>query len=506
MSRPTTLADLAREGLGTVMRGDPGTEVLGVQHDSRAVHAKDLFVAVPGALADGTRFAADAVARGASAVMTERVLDIEIPQIVVENARRALALAAAVVYGQPTFSLDVIGITGTNGKTTVSYLVESALASMDGVSPAVMGTVSLRGPTGERPAPHTTPEGDEIARFAREVLDAGATHLVMEVSSHALALHRVDAVQFRVAAFTNLSQDHLDFHSTMDEYFRAKEKLFTDLAPATAVINVDDSRGAELAKKIRTKMWRCSTRPDAGPEVRVLWSKMERSGLSAEIATPLGAVSLKSPLLGSHNLENLVVALGCGLALEMDPHAFARGLSKAVGAPGRLERIEHPGDIAVFVDYAHTPDALGRVLSALRPVTPGRLILVFGCGGDRDQSKRPVMGEVAGSLADLVVLTSDNPRTEVASKIIEDVLPGIARVGKAVTTERAIANVSNAYITVEDRRQAINVAIQVARPGDTVLIAGKGHEDYQIVGTQKLPFDDRVEASRAINQLRGGQG
>lgn len=505
MIRATKLSDLVREGLGTVVRGDAETEVVGVQHDSRAVTSQDLFVAIPGSSADGTRFAADAVARGASAVMTERVLDIEVPQIIVDNARRALALAAAVVYGQPTFSLDVVGITGTNGKTTVSYLVESALAAMEGVTTAVMGTVSLRGPMGERPTAHTTPEGDEIARFAREVLNAGATHLVMEVSSHALALHRVDAVRFRVAAFTNLSQDHLDFHSTMDEYFHAKEKLFTDLAPASAVINVDDAHGARLAKNVKAKLWRCSTRPDAGPEVRVLWSKMERSGLSAEIATPLGSVALKSPLLGSHNLENLVVALGCGLALEMDPHAFARGLSTAAGAPGRLERVSHPGDVAVFVDYAHTPDALSRVLAALRPVTPGRLIVVFGCGGDRDQSKRPLMGEAAASSADLVILTSDNPRTESPEKILADVVPGIARAGKPSATPANFSTASDAYIVIEDRRQAINAAIQVARAGDTVVIAGKGHEDYQIVGTKKLPFDDRVEAANAIRSLGGGQ-
>lgn len=502
--RVTTLADLVREGLGTMSHGDPSTTVTGVQHDSRAVGAHDLFVAIPGATSDGTRFAADAVAKGASAIMTERALDIEVPQILVNNARRALALAAAVVYGHPTFSLDVVGITGTNGKTTVSYLVESALRSMEGVTPAVMGTVSLRGPTGERPAPHTTPEGDEIARFAREVRDAGATHLVMEVSSHALALHRVDAVRFRVAAFTNLSQDHLDFHQTMDEYFAAKEKLFTDLAPSAAVINVDDARGAMLAKKVRTKTWRCSTSAAEGPEVRVLWSKMERAGLVAEIATPLGAVSLKSPLLGSHNLENLVVALGCGLALEMDPHAFARGLSTSTGAPGRLERVAHPADVAVFVDYAHTPDALQRVLHALRPVTPGRLLVVFGCGGDRDRLKRPLMGEAAAN-ADLVILTSDNPRTEVPSKIMNEVVPGIERGGKLAVSESGMRSGSAGYLSIEDRRQAIQAAIQLARPGDTVLIAGKGHEDYQIVGTQKVPFDDRVVASAAIRSAHGGR-
>ncbi len=504
MTATVTLGDLAREGLGRV-HGDAGTVLRGVHHDSRSVGEGDLFVAVPGATVDGAAFAPAAVDRGAAAVAAERVLDVGVPQLVVEDARAALGKLAAAVYGQPTFRLEVVGITGTNGKTTTAWLVESVIEGA-GRTPALMGTVTFRGPGIVRPAPHTTPEGDEVARFAREVLDAGATHLVMEVSSHALALGRVDAVRFRVAVFTNLTQDHLDFHGDLERYGAAKARLFLELGPGVSVINVDDPFGAELATKVRGPLFRCSTRLDTDAEVRVRSWSMDRGGIRATLVTPEGEGTLLSPLLGAHNLENLVVAVGCGLALGFPVGEICEALRDAPGAPGRLERVDDPRDVAVLVDYAHTPDALSRALAALRPVTPGRLVAVFGCGGDRDRGKRPQMGEAAARGADLCVVTSDNPRTERPGAIIEEILPGVSAGGQPPIALDALAGAERGYVVLEDRAEAIGAAVAAARPGDTVLIAGKGHEDYQIVGTAKRPFDDRDQARGAIARITRGGG
>jgi UDP-N-acetylmuramoyl-L-alanyl-D-glutamate--2,6-diaminopimelate ligase len=498
---PVTLADLVREGVpGHVLHGDPATAVAGVHHDSRAVGPRDLFVAMPGRASDGARFAQDAVARGAAAILTQQEVDgVSVPQLIVDDARRWLALAAAVVYGHPTFALDVVGITGTNGKTTTAHLVEQALAAAPDAKPAVLGTVAMRGPGFSRATPHTTPEGDEIARFAREVLDLGATHLVMEVSSHALALYRVEAVRFRVVAFTNLTQDHLDFHGTMEQYAAAKDRLFLELGWGAAVLNVDDPHGAELAKKLAGRnVWRCSLRADAEAEVRVLRWSMDATGLCVDVATPRGEVTIRSALLGAHNVENLIVALACGLALELELATLGAALSSAKGAPGRLERVADPRGVAVLVDYAHTPDALERALAALRPVTSGRLLCVFGCGGDRDRGKRPLMGEAAGRGADLAIVTSDNPRTEEPAAILAQIEPGVVRSGLPRVDVGTLAACERGFVLLEDRRTAIRAALAAARRGDTVLIAGKGHEDYQILGTTKHPFDDRLVAREAI--------
>jgi UDP-N-acetylmuramoyl-L-alanyl-D-glutamate--2,6-diaminopimelate ligase len=502
MSSAVTLGDLVREGLGR-LAGPAEVELFGVQHDSRAVTAGDLFVAVPGANVDGARFAEQAIARGAVAVAAERALDLDVPQLLVDDARGALGRLASAVYRQPTYRLAVVGITGTNGKTTTAWLVESVIAHAGG-RPALMGTVTFRGPGIELAAPHTTPEGDDLARFARRVLDAGATHLVMEVSSHALALRRVDAVRFRVAAFTNLTQDHLDFHGDLRTYGEAKARLFLELGPGHAVINVDDPFGAELATKVHGPLLRCSARAHADAEIRAREWSMTREGIRAAIETPDGEVSLESPLVGAHNLENLLLATGCGLALGFPAGTVTAALRHARGAPGRLERVDDPRDVAVLVDYAHTPDALANALAALRPVTPGRLIALFGCGGDRDRGKRPHMGEAAARGADLCVVTSDNPRTERPSAIIDEILPGVGAVGQPELTPDELAGATRGYVVIEDRAEAIRHALSAARAGDTVLIAGKGHEDYQIVGTEKRPFDDRDHARAAIAAALGG--
>ncbi|MGE3635849.1 MAG: UDP-N-acetylmuramoyl-L-alanyl-D-glutamate--2,6-diaminopimelate ligase [Sandaracinaceae bacterium] len=496
MSAGTTLAELEARGLGKVTAGDPATVVRGVRHDSREVEPGDLFVAISGLTNDGTKYAAAALERGASALAAESALPLDAPTLVVRDARRALAALSAIVYGDPTARLSVVGLTGTNGKTTTAWVIDEALTHL-GQRPALLSTIETRTPTHREAAPFTTPEGDAIARFAQRALDEGADHLVMEVSSHALALHRADAVHFSVAGFTNLTRDHLDFHASMEDYFAAKARLFEDLAPRAAVINVDDPAGAKLAEACRVPLVLCVSREGrADADVRAASCEMTRDGLRAEIDVLAERVTLASPMIGLHNLDNLMLALGVLHALGHSPRAAADALGRAKGAPGRLERVDGLDGVSVVVDYAHTPDALARALDALRPVTAGRLIVVFGCGGDRDREKRPEMGRAAGERADLAIVTSDNPRTEDPHAILSAIEPGIAA---------HLKRGPSGYEIVEDRRAAIRRAIERARPGDTVLIAGKGHEDYQIRGREKLHFDDREEARSAIAARLGGE-
>ncbi|UJR80112.1 UDP-N-acetylmuramoyl-L-alanyl-D-glutamate--2,6-diaminopimelate ligase [Sandaracinus amylolyticus] len=490
----STLGELQR-ALGAELHGDASIVARGVRHDSRAIEAGDVFVAIAGQKARGTEFAAGAIARGAVAVITEEWIELEAPQIRVSDARRALAIASHHVYGDPTASLACIGVTGTNGKTTTTWLIDEALTAL-AQRPALLGTVETRGPGFREQSAFTTPEADAIARFARRMVDARATHLVMEVSSHALALHRADGIHFEVAAFTNLTQDHLDFHGSMEAYFEAKARLFTELAPRHAVVRIDDPMGAELAARITgpTKVHTLSRHRDA--TIRATNVAIDRDGVRCDASTPWGSLRIESALLGAHNLDNLLVAAGCLLAAGLAPSDVSRALRAAKGAPGRLERVEDPRDVAVLVDYAHSPDALANVLDALRPLTPGRLVCVFGCGGDRDRGKRPKMGEAAATRADVVVITSDNPRTEDPRAIVDMIVPGVAAL-PAIALD-ALASSSRGHVVEVDRRRAIDLALAAARSGDTVLIAGKGHEDYQILGTTKIDFDDRVEARRAI--------
>lgn len=490
----TALFELLERGLGTEVVGDASVAITGVRHDSREVEPGDLFVAIPGQTTDGARFAAAALERGAVAFAAEAMIELDAPTLIVRNARQALGALAATVHGDPTDRLEVVGLTGTNGKTTTCWLIDEALGAL-GERPALLGTIESRGPGVQEAAPFTTPEGDAIARFARRVLDAGATHLVMEVSSHALAMHRADAVKVAVAGFTNLTQDHLDFHGTMDAYFAAKARLFTELAPRAAVINIDDPAGAKLADDAVAPLLLRVSSQGQDAEVRVLESRMGREGLEARVDVLGAEVVLRSPMLGSHNLDNLALALGCLAALGVPAADAARALGEAKGAPGRLERVDGLDDVAILVDYAHTPDALAHALDALRPVTPGKLIAVFGCGGDRDAGKRPLMGEAAGARADRVFVTSDNPRTEDPHAILRAIEPGVAK---------HLPRGEEGYLVDEDRRASIRAAIGSARPGDTVLIAGKGHEDYQIRGTTKIHFDDREEARAAIAALQHG--
>ena len=494
------LDEVARElPMRVEIVGDASVRVRGVRHDSRAVRSGDLFVARRGAAVDGAQFVAHAVAGGAAAVMSARgtvdPANLTVPLILVDEPTIALAYAASAIYGQPSFSLDVVGVTGTNGKTTTTHLVRAAVdGALGRPTCGVLGTIGHSFDDWHADAQHTTPESDEIARVMAEMRARGATHVAMEVSSHALELSRVRAVRFRAAALTNLTQDHLDFHGSMRAYAAAKARLFTELGPAAAVLNVDDSFGRELAGRFSGPVVRVSARPDGDADVLPRELRVDATGTEARVHTPKGDVKVTTRLIGAHNLENLLLALGIAHALDLDVERAAEALSRELGAPGRLERCDTPADdVTVVVDYAHTPDALARVLDALRLAANSRIWCVFGCGGDRDATKRGPMGEAVGQRADVAVVTNDNPRTENARAIAEAVVDGVRRAGREPVVEL-------------DRAKAIDLAVRGAAPGDIVLIAGKGHEDYQVVGDVKLPFDDRNEAARALEGRRRRSG
>jgi UDP-N-acetylmuramoyl-L-alanyl-D-glutamate--2,6-diaminopimelate ligase len=495
------------EGTGAAgpLGGDP--EVTLVTGDSRAVRPGAVFFALVGSKADGHAFAAEAARRGAVAVVAER--EVACPPallLVAPSARRAMAIAASNHFGRPGTAMKLAGVTGTNGKTTVAYLVEACARSAD-VPVAVLGTVTHRWPGGSRPASHTTPESTEVAAILALARDAGARLAVLEVSSHALAQERAAGLTFDVAAFTNLTRDHLDYHGDLETYFQAKRRLFLDHTKPSgvAVVNADDPFGARLARDLEAahgaRVWRFGR---CGRELAARDVRFGLSGIEAELSTPAGPVALRSPLVGAHNLENLLCAAGLALSAGLPREAVERGLASCPGAPGRLERVEARG-IAAFVDYAHTDDALARALAALRALEPRRLLVVFGCGGDRDRGKRPLMGEAAARAADVAVVTSDNPRSEDPAAIIAEIVPGLERAGmRRLAPSRALAGDAG-YLVVADRREAISLALSAARAGDAVLIAGKGHEDYQLIGEQRLPFDDREEARRALGIVESEQ-
>ena len=470
--------------------------VTGITDDSRTVAAGECFVAVPGLRHDARRFIPDAIARGAAIVVTEGapMTSVATPQVLVPSARQALAYLADAWHGHPSKTMTVVGITGTNGKTTTSYLAE-ALLQARGLATGVLGTVSYV-VGGERlPASQTTPDALELTALLARMRDAGVQGVAMEVSSHALAQARADALAFDVAVFTNLTQDHLDFHGTFDEYRKAKRRLFelTARSPKprrVAVVNGDDPAGPAMVDALPLEVIRFGLQP--GADVRAIEHHSTLDGIRLSVQTPAGRVTLTSPLVGEHNVMNLLGAIGVGLGLGLAPDVIATTLAGVGAVPGRFERVNAGQPFLVVVDYAHTPDALERVLTTARKLTPGRLATVFGCGGDRDRTKRPIMGEIAARLCDRVWVTSDNPRSERPESIIDEIVVGIR--GTGAPAER--------YVSEPDRRTAIAGALQWARSGDTVVIAGKGHETYQIVGTQTLPFDDREAAREALNAGR----
>ena len=491
-----TLGQLVDAGVGAAVVGDRSTHVSGVQHDSRNVVTGDLFAAIAGLEHDGASFAPDAVARGASAILCERELSHRVPQLICSNVRATLGRVSEIVYGAPTSKLSVTGVTGTNGKTTVVHLLGQILGRA-GRSVASMGTITNAIGARRQHASHTTAEADDLSRFAAQAVDAGAEDLLIEVSSHGLALARVDGVRFAVAAFTNLTQDHLDFHKTMAAYGEAKARLFLDLDPGVCVINVDDRFGADLADRVAGATLRCSTR-GADADLCATDAEVTRDGLRATLRYQGDVASLRSPVVGIHNLDNLVTAIGCALALG---HPFAevvRWAGDATGAPGRLQSVKGLQGVASFVDYAHTTDALARVCSALAPLTRGRLIVVFGAGGDRDKTKRAPMGRAVGEGAEIAIVTSDNPRTENPEAIMSSVIEGLVSVGVPAVDEPSLTDAPKGYVGLRDRADAIALAVDAAKPGDTILVAGKGHETEQIIGTERLPFDDRVVLAQAI--------
>jgi UDP-N-acetylmuramoyl-L-alanyl-D-glutamate--2,6-diaminopimelate ligase len=485
-----TAQQLAIE-LNAKLSGDGSVLVSDVTHDSRQARAGSLFVAIKGETADGHRFIPDVMRRGAAGIISEYDPPAEFTGtwIKVSEARHALALAASRVNGDPSHQLDLVGITGTNGKTTTTYLC-FALAEAAGQHPAMLTTVEYRiGDTSEE-AVRTTPEASDTNRFLRRAVDAGSKMAAMEASSQAIDLHRCDGLRFKVAVFTNLTRDHLDYHHTMENYFDAKKRLFDGRLgdrPGASVLNADDVWCVKLIDELRTADQRVvTTGIDSAADITA--ANIDVSlirGTSFTLNTPFGERHITSPLVGRPHVYNMLQATAVALELGYELEAIEKGLSKCVGAPGRFERVPHEGDFAVIVDYAHTDDALLNTLQTARELTTGRIITVIGCGGDRDRSKREPMGRVAAEHSDLIVVTSDNPRNEDPLKIIQEIEVGLKQG-------------DTPYTIVPDRREAITRAIQLAQRNDVVIIAGKGHETYQIVGGNKYHFDDREVASDAL--------
>lgn len=482
------------------VHGDLDLDVTGLHYDSRQIRNGDAFFALRGVVSDGHRFITSAIANGARVVFTEeRLADAgPVTVVLVENSRQALAMAASAFHGNPTKDMRVVGVTGTNGKTTITYLLE-AILNRAKLEPAVVGTINYRFGADLRQAPHTTPESQDLMKQISDFRKSGARSLVMEVSSHALHQHRADGVHFEVGVFTNLTPEHLDYHLDMEHYFASKYHLFKELLPrdgGRAVINVDDTYGQRLAALLPGSLT-CGR--IQGAEVHPLKLDVSLKGIHGRVSTPLGMVEINSPLLGEYNVENLLCAIGAAVALGLSPETIAAGVADAVGVPGRLEMVENDREAVILVDYAHTGDALRRVLEAMKALAPQRILTVFGCGGDRDRSKRPVMAEVAARGSDIAIATSDNPRTEEPGQILNDVRSGLVRVHEHEwSRSEAAAGNGRGCVVIPDRREAIRFAVDLLRPGDLLLIAGKGHEDYQILGTGRIHFDDREEVRMAL--------
>ena len=491
---------------------DTDPVIRGVCYDSRAVAPGDLFFAIRGEASDGHDYLEQAIERGAAALIVEQApqtLDLRgRPVVTVEDSRSALAPIACCFYGDPANELTLVGITGTNGKTSVTYLIESILTRADR-RVGLIGTVEIRFPGERQRSLNTTPESLDLQRALRAMRTQGVEAVAMEVSSHGIQLGRIAGCRFTVAAFTNLSQDHLDFHSTMDAYCAVKTQLFhSHLAPSgTAVINVDDAASGaflEAAKTTAARIIRVSRNADTRADITLRRADVRMDGSQVSLQLPDGAVDVALPLIGDFNVENLLVATGVAVALDIPATAIASGIAACPQVPGRVERISGPDLDAptVLVDYAHTPDALDKLLGTLKPLTRGRLVSVFGCGGDRDRGKRPLMAEAAARWSDRIVATSDNPRTEEPERILADVEDGL-RDRRRVALDELYAT-EQAYAIATDRREAIRAAIAQSQSDDTVVIAGKGHEDYQIIGRDRLPFSDPEEARKAL-QTRAGR-
>jgi len=482
------------EELHAELNGPDTAQATDVTHDSRQAKPGTLFVAIKGHTMDGHRFVDDVIRRGAVGIISEYdpPSGFDGAWLKVKDAREALAKAASVIYGEPSHNLDLIGVTGTNGKTTTTYLC-FALAEAAGIKPAMLTTVEYRIGEKSEEAVRTTPEASDTNKFLRDAVDSGCKMAAMEASSQAIDLHRCDWLRFKVAIFTNLTQDHLDYHHTMDNYFDAKKRLFDGRLgekPGSCVVNIDDEWGVKLVDELRGNGQRVVTtsqKADADLTAENIDVSLIK-GTSFLLRTPKGDVNITSPLVGRPHVYNMLSAAGAALELGYDLDSIKKGLGKCVGAPGRFERVPNDSDFAVVVDYAHTDDALLNTLKTARDLTTGRIITVFGCGGDRDKTKRQPMGRVAGQNSDFVIITSDNPRTEDPLRIIQEIEIGVKETG----TE---------YLAISDRRQGIFEAVAKARSGDVVIIAGKGHETYQLIDNEKFHFDDREVAAEALAKL-----
>jgi len=478
-------------------RGALDRTVTSVTDDSRAVASGSLFVAVKGERVDGHRFVAQAAQAGAAAIVAQESVEAgSLPFVKVADSRRALGFIGSRFYGDPSARLSMIGVTGTNGKTTTTYLCKALLEGI-GRHVGLIGTVAYQIGAETIPASHTTPGALELQGLLMKMAQAGLNSVVMEVSSHALAMDRTAGCEYDAAVFTNLTQDHLDYHRTMEEYFQAKLRLFTGLGKGKktgqrAIINMDDPRGAEIRAACRVPVWGYAVKSQADLKAERVHLSMNGSAFSA--ATPAGTFAVESRLVGEHNVYNLLGAIGVALHAGATCDQVREAVAKVINVPGRFECVSAGKDFTVVVDYAHTEDALVRLLTAAQALKSHRIITLFGCGGDRDRGKRPKMGRAAVEYSDVVVLTSDNPRTEDPMAILREVEVGVR---EALQSRSHVE-----YHLVPDRREAIGIAVRLARTGDIVLIAGKGHEDYQIVGTKKVYFDDREAAREAIQQLR----
>jgi UDP-N-acetylmuramoyl-L-alanyl-D-glutamate--2,6-diaminopimelate ligase len=496
------------------LHGSGTAEILALSCDSRRIRPGTLFFALRGTAADGHRFIAQAIEDGAAAVVLEDAAfaPAGIPWIRGADSRSVMARMAAAFYGDPTADLPLIGITGTNGKTTTTYLIEAILAAA-GIPAAVLGTISYRFGATTITASHTTPESTELQAMFRQLADAGAKAFVMEVSSHALEQKRADGCHFDVGIFSNLTRDHLDYHGSMEHYLHSKERLFAELLQPTATkphrraaINMDDNYGSQVAGQTACPV--ISYGIDYPGDVRPVKVAITVNGISGTLATPKGEFFFVSKLLGRFNLSNILAAVSAGVALDLPLSAIKSGIEGHTIVPGRLERVDNHFGITCLVDYAHTGDALNNVLATLGEIATARIITVFGCGGDRDPGKRPVMGQIAAQMSDLAIVTSDNPRTEEPLSILAQIRAGITPLGireySPEELEARPAFAEKGFVMLENRRAAIRLAARVARPGDILLLAGKGHEDYQIIGTIKHHFDDREEAIAAFGEKTPG--
>lgn len=481
-----TLRDIAEKLPDVQIIGDMEVEVSGISHDSREIVPGDIYACIPGFKVDGHDFAVAAQKAGAAALLVERFLKLDIPQLKVESTRQTVGRVAAEIYGYPSRRLKLIGVTGTNGKTTVTHLVER-IARLAEEKTGMIGTLGAKIMEQEIPCQHTTPESTDIQKLLHKMVEQKVRIAVMEVSSHALDLGRVNGCFFQAGIFTNLSQDHLDYHQDMQKYLQAKSLLFAGMKQDSkqfAVLNADDPSCTYLQSQAACRYVTYGV--DSAADYKAEELELTERGVEFKVKYKGNESTIIYPTPGKFSVYNALAAFAWGIEAGYSNEIITKALRETQGVPGRFESIRKGQPFLVIVDYAHTPDGLVNVLSAAREISAGRIITVFGCGGDRDRTKRPLMGRAAAEYSDFVIVTSDNPRTEDPQAIIEDILPGIAKVD---------------YKVIVDRRQAIVQACSIAKPGDTIIIAGKGHEDYQIIGSEKIHFDDREEVEKALRGM-----